>query len=75
MTDRRTFVKSLAGAGVSLPMMRENAFSQMFKANTIAGTRSAQAVAEDELPNVLRIGHQEDVLLRKVLHGPEVIGQ
>ncbi len=49
MTDRRTFVKSLAGAGVSLPMMRENAFSQMFKANTIAGTRSAQAVAEDEL--------------------------
>jgi len=49
MTDRRSFVKSLAGAGVALPMMRENAFAQMFKANAIAGARPPLEVAEDEL--------------------------
>ncbi|MCX5767761.1 MAG: aminotransferase class V-fold PLP-dependent enzyme [Gemmatimonadetes bacterium] len=48
MTDRRTFVKSLAGAGVSLPMMRDNAFARLFKANAIAGERSPLEVAEDE---------------------------
>ena len=48
MTTRRTFMKGLAGAGVALPIMRENAFGQIFKANTIAGDRPALAVAEDE---------------------------
>ncbi len=48
MTDRRTFVKHLAGAGVALPMMRENAFGSLFKANAIAGDRPPLAVAEDE---------------------------
>jgi isopenicillin-N epimerase len=48
MTDRRTFVRHLAGAGVALPMMRENAFGSLFKANAIAGDRSPLAVAEDE---------------------------
>jgi isopenicillin-N epimerase len=48
MTDRRTFVKHLAGAGVALPMMRENAFGSLFKANAIAGNRPPLAVAEDE---------------------------
>lgn len=48
MTDRRTFVKHLAGAGVALPMMRENAFGSLFKANAIAGDRPPRAVAEDE---------------------------
>jgi isopenicillin-N epimerase len=48
MTDRRTFVKHLAGAGVALPMMRENAFGSLFKANAIAGDRPPLAIAEDE---------------------------
>ena len=49
MTNRRTFMKALAGAGVALPLMRENAFGQVFKANAIAGNRTPLAVAEDEL--------------------------
>lgn len=48
MTDRRTFVKHLAGAGVALPIMRENAFGSLFKANAIAGDRPPRSVAEDE---------------------------
>jgi len=48
MDSRRTFLKGLAGAGVALPLMRENAFAQLFKANTIAGNRPPLAVAEDE---------------------------
>ncbi len=49
MTNRRTFMKGLAGVGVALPLMRENAFGQVFKANAIAGARAPSAVAEDEL--------------------------
>jgi isopenicillin-N epimerase len=41
-------VKHLAGAGVALPMMRENAFGSLFKANAIAGDRPPLAIAEDE---------------------------
>jgi selenocysteine lyase/cysteine desulfurase len=48
MDSRRTFLKGLAGAGVALPLMRENAFAQLFKANAIAGNRPPLAVAEDE---------------------------
>ena len=48
MTTRRTFMKGLAGASVALPIMRENAFGQIFKANAIAGDRAPLAVAEDE---------------------------
>ena len=48
MNSRRTFLKGLAGAGVALPMMRETAFAQLFKANAIAGDRPPLAVAEDE---------------------------
>jgi len=48
MTSRRTFVKGLAGAGITLPMLRGNAFGQLFKANVIAGDRAPLAVAEDE---------------------------
>ena len=40
MTTRRTFMKGLAGASVALPIMRENAFGQIFKANAIAGDRA-----------------------------------
>jgi len=48
-TSRRSFVRGLALSGVALPMLREDAFAQLFKANTIAGSRPASEVAEDEL--------------------------
>jgi isopenicillin-N epimerase len=51
-TSRRSFVHGLAAAGVALPAFpafRENAFAHLFRANTIAGERSAIEVAEDEL--------------------------
>ena len=49
MTTRRTFVSSVLGAGVSLPVMRESAFRQLFRAEPIAGGHDRQRpVAEDE---------------------------
>ncbi len=48
MTTRRNFVRGLAGAGIALPVMREDAFGQLFKANAIAGNKSAAALAEEE---------------------------
>lgn len=51
-TSRRSFVHGLAAAGVALPAFpafREDAFARLFRANTIAGARSAAAIAEDEL--------------------------
>ncbi|MFI5309944.1 MAG: aminotransferase class V-fold PLP-dependent enzyme [Gemmatimonadales bacterium] len=48
-TSRRAFVRGLALTGVALPMFREDAFAQLFKANAIAGNRPAREVAEDEL--------------------------
>jgi isopenicillin-N epimerase len=48
-TSRRAFVRGLALTGVALPMFREDAFAQLFKANVIAGSRSPLEVAEDEL--------------------------
>ena len=48
MTTRRTFVSSVIGAGVSLPVMRQSAFRHLFHAAPIAGDRAAPAVAEDE---------------------------
>ena len=48
MTSRRTFMRGLAGAGIALPVMREDAFGQLFKANAIAGNRSPQELAEEE---------------------------
>jgi isopenicillin-N epimerase len=48
MTSRRSFVKGLAGASVALPVMRENAFRQLFKADVVAGDRGPQALADDE---------------------------
>jgi selenocysteine lyase/cysteine desulfurase len=49
MTTRRNFVRGLAGAGIALPVLREDAFGQLFKANAIAGDRAPGAIAEDEL--------------------------
>ena len=48
MTSRRSFVRGLAFSGAALPMMREDAFGQLFKANLIAGAKSPAALAEDE---------------------------
>ena len=48
MQTRRHFVKSLAGAGLALPMMRTNAFAQLFQANVIAGARTPEQIADDE---------------------------
>ena len=48
MTTRRTFVSSILGAGVSLPVMRQSAFRHLIEAEPIAGTRPNVAVAEDE---------------------------
>ena len=39
----------MIGAGVSLPVMRGSAFSSLFRAEPIAGTRTAAEVTEDEL--------------------------
>jgi isopenicillin-N epimerase len=48
MTTRRNFVRGLAGASITLPIMREDAFGQLFKASAIAGDRPAGAIADDE---------------------------
>ena len=48
MQTRRNFVKGLAGAGIAVPFLRENAFGQLFKANLLAGERSPEAIADDE---------------------------
>jgi len=42
------FVKGLAGAGVALPVLRDNAFAQLFKASAVAGDRGPESVAQDE---------------------------
>jgi selenocysteine lyase/cysteine desulfurase len=49
MTTRRSFVSGLAAAGFGgTAMFRENAIGSLFKANVIAGDRSAEDVAQDE---------------------------
>src|SRR5215204_3865476 len=48
MTTRRTFVSSLVGAGVSLPVMRGSAFRRLIEAEPIASGRPNMSVAEDE---------------------------
>src|SRR5438046_1844963 len=49
MTTRRDFVRGLTAAGmVATPMFRESAIASLFRANTIAGDRSAADLADDE---------------------------
>jgi selenocysteine lyase/cysteine desulfurase len=48
MTTRRTFVSSMIGAGVGLPVMRRSAFHHLLAAEPVAANRSTIAVAEDE---------------------------
>lgn len=50
-TSRRHFLAglaSVAGGASALPAFSERAFAQLFKANAIAGDRSADALADDE---------------------------
>ena len=54
-TSRRDFLTGLTGltgvatsASVAFPMLSERAFGQLFQAESIAGDRDAQSVAEDE---------------------------
>jgi selenocysteine lyase/cysteine desulfurase len=50
MPSRRTFVHSLLGAGLTLPLpaMRGDAFRRLVCAEQVSGGRSAPAVADDE---------------------------
>ena len=49
MTSRRTFLSSLAGAGMAtVPSFREHAFASLFRAHAIAGERSPEELATDE---------------------------
>jgi isopenicillin-N epimerase len=52
ITSRRNFLSGLtsaaAGAAVALPAFSERAFGQLFRAEAVAGDRSALSIAEDE---------------------------
>src|SRR5256885_16691367 len=49
MTTRREFLAGMAVAGLSAqPIFREHAIKSLFRANAIAGSKSATAVADDE---------------------------
>ena len=47
-TSRRHFIAGLAGAGVALPVFSERAAAQLFKAEMVAGARTAAELASDE---------------------------
>ena len=47
-TSRRHFIAGLAGAGVALPVFSERAAAQLFKAEMVAGSRTAAELASDE---------------------------
>ena len=48
MTDRRAFLSTMISAGVTLPMMRGDAFRRLARAEPIAERRAAGEVAEEE---------------------------
>ncbi len=48
MPSRRNFVNSLFGAAVAAPVMRGDAFSRLFRAESELGARPAQQLADDE---------------------------
>ena len=48
MPDRRTFVASLVGAGLSLPTLRDGAVRRLLDAEHVAGARPPAALADDE---------------------------
>ncbi len=49
MTSRRTFLSALAGAGAALPAFRTDAIAMLRRAEEVAGSRAAAALADDEL--------------------------
>jgi len=48
MPSRRTFMTRLAGAAVAAPALNATAVRRLLAAETVAGTRSAAALADDE---------------------------
>jgi selenocysteine lyase/cysteine desulfurase len=48
MTNRRSFVTSLMRAGVALPALKASAFTSLFRAERVVGSRTPLAVADDE---------------------------
>ncbi len=48
MTNRRAFLGSLIGAGISLPTLRSRAFAQLARAEEIANGKSASMVSSEE---------------------------
>jgi selenocysteine lyase/cysteine desulfurase len=48
MATRRSFLAALAGTGATLPVFREHAIGRVVRATEIAGTRPADALADDE---------------------------
>lgn len=48
LTSRRNFIAGLAGAGAALPVLSERAAAQLFKAETLAGSRTPVELANDE---------------------------
>ncbi len=48
MTNRRTFVTSLMRAGVALPALKASAFTSLFRAERVVGSRTPLEVADDE---------------------------
>lgn len=49
MPTRRGFLTSVIGAGVALPAFRTDAFALLGRAESIAGNRAAESLADDEL--------------------------
>jgi isopenicillin-N epimerase len=48
MPDRRAFLSSLIGAGLTLPTLRSRAFLELGRAEQIAAGRAAASLSEEE---------------------------
>src|SRR5919199_5540681 len=48
MPDRRAFLGSLVTAGLALPTLRARAFTQLARAQEVAGNRSPEVLSEEE---------------------------
>ena len=48
LTSRRHFIAGLAGASAALPVLSERAAAQLFRAEAVAGSRTAAELANDE---------------------------
>ena len=54
LTSRRHFIAGLAGAGAALPVFSERAAAQLFKAEAVAGSRTAAELARMKTPSTSR---------------------